>query len=157
MTLSLVIGWAVYIIVALIVQQHLSGVDALAAGLLIALQSGNKRAVVWLVIIFCLIQEGTGSLNFGSSVLWYGGQIVFFWLGARFFAASNLFSVVLFSCLFAVWLGTVQWFMSALQDYGKDYQQLVQTCLVQAAVTPVMWLCASWLRTRMRMTTNAPH
>ena len=157
MNVLLIIGWAVYIAAALVVQQHLPGVDALAAGLLIALQSGNRRAALWLFIVFCLIQEGTGSLNFGSSVLWYGGQIAFYGVGSRFFAATNFFSVILFSCLFAVWLGTVQWLMSALQDYGRDYQQLVQTCLTQAAVTPVMWLCASWLRNRMRMAANAPH
>lgn len=154
MTVLNLFWWAGYVIAAVIIQGQLPGFDALAPGFLIALQERKKMQVFWLFVLFCLIQEGTGSLRFGASLLWYGGHIVFFLINSRFFVADNILSVTLLSAILAVYRGLVFWFMSVIQDYGVDYAALLEECVLQALLVPLLWLLADLLRPGMAKNGN---
>ena len=148
-TVVLVFCWALYIVCAIIIQRYVHGVDALVPGLLIALQSKKRSLVLFLFILFCLIQEGTGSLRFGSSMLWYGGVIVIYFFASRIVLEASAAAILLFSVFSAIYLGGVLLFAQAIQDYGADLQAIITQCVFQAALVPVLWFFAAPLRRRM--------
>ena len=145
-TLSLILWWPVYIVAALVIQQQIPGVDALAPGFLISLQEKKKWQTAWLFLVFVLIQEGSGSLAFGSSLLWYGGQIALFLLAERLFVADNLLFVIMLSAGLGAYHGLVIWFMCMVQEAPLEYVFLLQECVLQAILTPLIWGLAAWLR-----------
>ena len=148
-TAVLVFCWALYIVCAIIIQRYAQGVDALVPGLLIALQSKKRSLVLFLFLLFCLIQEGTGSLRFGSSILWYGGIIVIYFLTSSVVLETSVAVVLLFSVLAAAYMGGVSLFAQAIQDYRADFQALIAQCVLQAVLVPVLWFLAAPLRHRM--------
>ena len=148
-TAVLVFCWAIYVACAIIIQQHVHGVDALMPGLLIALQSKKRSLVLFLFILFCLIHEGSGSLRFGSSMLWYGGVIVIYFVASRIVLETSVASILLFSVLSAGYMGGVQLFAQAIQDYRVDLQAIITQCIAQAVLVPVLWFLAAPLRRRM--------
>ncbi len=131
--------WAAYIVGALLVQRQIPGVDALTPGFLISLQEKRFSQSFWLFVIFTLIQEGTGSLMFGGAFLWYGGQIFLFHMSARLFVADNLLFVAMLSTSLGVYRGVLTWFLCILQNIPVVYPQLVQDCLTQTLIIPVVW------------------
>jgi hypothetical protein len=143
--------WATFIVGALIVQQSVPGVDALTPGFLLSLQEKRPRQTFWLFALFVLIQEGSGSLNFGSALLWYGGQVALFHAGLRFFIADSVLFVLMISAGLGLYRGLLVWFMSAVQEVPLDLVLLVQESLVQAAVIPVIWGLAFFSRPRSRI------
>lgn len=149
-----ILWWAIYIICAIIIQEEISDFDAFVPGFLIALQERKKVQIIWLFLLFCLIQEGTGSLRFGMSLLWYGGQIVFFHASARFFIADNFFSVTLLSLVLSVYRAIIFLFMCAFQNYSVNYQDLLQTCIIQAVLVPILWYLARLTRPRISKNGN---
>jgi hypothetical protein len=134
--------WTSYIIAALILQQQIPGVDALAPGLIISLQEKKKWQSLWLFLIFVLIQEGTGSLGFGGALLWYAGQIALFSLTEKFFMANSLFFVVMLSAGLGVLRCLITWFMCLVQKLPMEYMFLIQESLIQAACIPLIWCIA---------------
>ena len=131
--------WGMYIAGALILQQQLPGIDALAPGFLLALQEKKPAQTVWLFILFVLIQEGAGSLTFGSALLWYGGQIFLFRLTARLFVAGNILFVLMLSASLGVFRGVLVWFMCIVQKIPLEYVTILQESIVQALIIPVIW------------------
>lgn len=144
--------WAAYIVAALIVQQQIPGVDALAPGFLLSLQEKNRWQTFWLFLLFTLIQEGAGSLGFGSAMLWYGGQVALFRLTERLFIADNFLFVLMLSASLGVLRALVTWFMCLVQKALVDYMLLTQECLLQMMLIPIIWGIAGLLRPK-----PAPH
>lgn len=140
--------WAAYILVALILQQQFPGVDALAPGFLLSLQEKKRWQTFWLFLLFVLIQEGTGSLGFGSAPLWYGGQIVLFRLTERLFVAGNPLFVLMLSASLGAFHCLLTWFMCIVQKLPVEYLLLGQESLRQALIIPVIWGFACLLRPR---------
>ena len=140
------VWWAAYITVALILQQQIPGVDALAPGFLISLQDKKPWQTFWLFLLFTLIQEGAGSLGFGSALLWYGGQVVLFRLTERFFVADNIPFVLMLSACLGAYRCLVTWFMCIVQKVPVEYILLVKESLLQALLIPVIWGIACLLR-----------
>ena len=138
--------WATYIAGALIIQQTITGVDALVPGFLLSLQERKPWQSFWLFVLFLLIQEGAGSLIFGGAVLWYGGQVALFRLSQRFFVADNLLFVFMLSVSLGVYHGALEWFMCAVQQIPMDYAVLVSESLIQALIIPVIWGLAYFTR-----------
>lgn len=142
------IWWATYITGALIIQQAVPGVDALVPGFLLSLQERNTRQSAWLFLIFVLIQEGSGNIAFGSSLLWYGGQVLFFRISQRFFVADNLLFVFMLSGILGAYRAALEWFMCAVQKVPVDIAALTQESIIQALVVPVIWGLAYFTRPR---------
>lgn len=140
--------WAMYILIALHIQKLLPGFDALSPGFFIALEEGKKKQTIFLFFLFCLIQEGSGSLRFGSSLLWYSGQAIIYSIGTRFFVSGNIFSVTLLSCLAALHYSLVFWLMSAFQDVPVSYPRLIERGIIQAVFVPIIWYVAKKMRVK---------
>ena len=146
MKVVICLWWACYIIIALVVQQHVPGLDALAPGLLLALQQGKRMQLYILFILFTLIQEGTGSLPFGTSVLWYAGHIVLFFLSGKLFVADNLLFVALLAVSLGVYKICLLWLMCVSTNVTFDYILIFRESVVQTISTPVLWGLAYMLR-----------
>ena len=115
------------------------GVDFLAPGLILSLQEEKPRASLILGLIWLLLQEGTGSLAFGTVVLWYGVLAAIFFLGHWLFEAKNfLFVVILGACLGVLHFGLMS-VMTQLQDWRVPAGRVFLESLVQTAVFPVEW------------------
>ena len=140
--------WGTYITGALVVQQSIPGVDALVPGFLLSLQERNTKQSAWLFLLFVLIQEGSGNLTFGSSLLWYGGQVLFFRISQRFFVAENLLFVLMLSAILGAYHGALEWFMCAVQKVPVDYAVLTQESVIQAVIIPVIWGLGYFTRPR---------
>lgn len=138
--------WLGYTLVGICIQLVLPGMDALAPGLLIALQEGRNWTFARLAVIFLLIQEGAGSMHFGAGILWYAGFAVIFTCSARLFVADNLLFVAGLSAGLGAWRAAVQLFMCAVQDIPVDHGLLLQESLLQALLIPVIWTLALRLR-----------
>lgn len=148
-TIALVLHWMSYIIVAVIIQQFFPGVDALLPGFLIALQSEDKPTIFWLFLVFALIQEGSGCLKVGTSLLWYGGHIVLYKVCERIVVPTGLGGVLLFAVLSGVYGLFVIGFMVAIQDISVIYATALKECLTQTLLIPLIWLAFGGLRRRM--------
>jgi uncharacterized membrane protein len=145
-TIKRVLWWATYITGALIVQQSLPGVDALMPGFLLSLQEKRLQQSAVLCVLFLFIQEGSGSLHFGTGLLWYGGQVVFFLLSRRFFVDDNFLFVFLLSIAFGLYHGLLTGFMCLVQKVPVDLLSLAQKSLLQAAIIPLIWGIAYFVR-----------
>ena len=143
--------WIVYIVVAVWLQKFIPGLDALVPGLIVCLQEKNRQQTV-LFLLFCIImQEGTGTLPFGASIIWYGFVFACFHIGGRFFMAGNQGFVFLLSVALAAGRGVLFMGMGELQQLPLDTQSLVPQCLGQAFFTPIIWLLAGMSRRKRQL------
>ncbi len=146
MNIASILWWAVYITVALVIQQHIPGVDALTPGFLLALQEKNKTQILALFFLFTFIQEGAGTLDFGMAMLWYGGQIILFHTSARLFVADNALFITMLSTSLGGLRAILFCFMCAIQSYPVDYRNLAHDTLAQILIIPIIWGIATRLR-----------
>jgi hypothetical protein len=79
------------------------GLDFLAPGLLICLQSGQWWTAVWTAALWVLVQEGVGNLAFGVVIFFYAGMFVFFVLSRWLLEPENPLFIFFFSLLLAIW------------------------------------------------------
>jgi hypothetical protein len=143
-----ILWWATYITGSLIVQQTIPGVDALMPGFLLSLQENRFQQSAVLCALFILIQEGSGSLNFGSGLLWYGGQVALFRLSRRFFVDDNILFVFMLSIGLGLYHGLLTWLMCAVQQIPVELLTLAQESLLQSLVIPPIWGLAYLSRPR---------
>ncbi len=140
--------WAVYFMVALGLQLHFPGVDALAPGIMLSCQEERPQQTFWLCLVTIFIQEGTGSLAFGNALLWYGSLLLFFFVGRIFFVTGSLFFVVLLSLVLGVAHSVILYVTSSLQGFDVNTYRLVQQALAQALLIPPLYAAASLVRKR---------
>jgi hypothetical protein len=131
--------WSGYIVIALFLQQQFPGLDALTPGFLLALQERKIAQIIWLFLLFALIQEGAGSLHFGMAMLWYGGQILIFRLTSRLFVADNFLFVTILAASLGGYYGLLLWFMCVLQDIPLAYGPLLRASFFQSLAIPLLW------------------
>ncbi|GAB6059607.1 hypothetical protein [Desulfonatronum parangueonense] len=134
------IFWSLYFITAVWLQLFVSGMDFFVPGILLCLQQERLRHALFLVLLSVLIQEGTGPLVFGTSILRYGSLIGLFFLGRSFFESRSpifiFFLIFAFTLLHLIILQT----MAGLQSLTISSQRL----LWESAFVFVTFL-ASWL------------
>lgn len=140
--------WGTYCTGALIIQQNIPGVDALAPGFLLSLQEKNVRQSVCLFLLFALIQEGGGNISFGCSLLWYGGLVLFFRLSQRFFVEENFLFLLLLSTILGAYHYALDLFTCAVLKIPVDYAALTRESILQALVIPIIWGLAYFTRPR---------
>ncbi|GKT30622.1 hypothetical protein ADUPG1_001599, partial [Aduncisulcus paluster] len=78
--------------------------------------TGKKYHIVWLILIWSLIQDGIGGLPFGYSVLWYSSILVLYRCGAMFFDVQSM----MFALLCGVVLGALHPALTAMMSMLAD-------------------------------------
>ncbi|MDL2306793.1 hypothetical protein LJC48_02005 [Desulfovibrio sp. OttesenSCG-928-C06] len=145
------VWWIVYIVVAVWLQKFIPGLDALVPGLIVCLQEKNRQQT-FLFLLFCVVlQEGTGTLPFGASIIWYGFVFTCFYAGGWFFMAGNQGFVFLLSVALAAGRGLLFIGMSELQQLPLDTQVVVPQCLAQVFFTPIIWLLSGASRRKYKL------
>lgn len=131
--------WGVFTLGGIWLQGFMPGVDFLAPGLILSLQEEKTRTTVFLGLLWLLIQEGTGSLAFGTVVLWYGVLAALFFFGHWLFEARNfVFMAILGACLGVLHFGLMN-VMTQLQDWLVSPGRVFMESVIQAVVFPVEW------------------
>ncbi len=140
------VWWLGFILVAIWAQSLVPGVDFLVVGLVLSLQEGRLKQTCWLGACVLLIQEGTSTLSFGTSLLLDGIAVVAFIFGRWLFQSRN----VLFLSLLGGVLGLSHYLivpmMAYLEDYSVPRESLLLESVIQAAIFPPVWLLAHTLR-----------
>ncbi|MFQ9491026.1 MAG: hypothetical protein ACLR0N_08965 [Bilophila wadsworthia] len=114
MTLN-ILWWVAFFVFGLALQQALPGTDVLVAGLFLALQERRPFQLAVVLLALILVQEGVGTLDFGTSVLWYLLVITLFFIGRWMFETENwLFVLLLSGCIGLAHYGVI-WLMTRLQ------------------------------------------
>lgn len=143
---SNILWWTAFIVCGIWAQYFVRGVDVLMVGLVISLQEDRLQQTFWLLGCLVLIQEGTGSLSFGSSLLWYAMLIALYAVGRWLFQARNLFFMALLGASMGLWHYLLVNIMAPLQEYQVAHDRLFFESMIQALIFPVAWALASELR-----------
>jgi hypothetical protein len=131
--------WSVFTLSGIWMQSFMPGIDFLAPGLILSLQEEKIRTAVVLGLLWLLIQEGTGSLAFGTVILWYGVLTALFFFGHWLFEAKNfIFMVILGACLGVLHFVLMN-VMAQLQDWRLILGRVFLEGVIQAVVFPVEW------------------
>jgi hypothetical protein len=141
-----VFWWILYTAGALLVQQAVPGVDALMPGFLLALQEKKPRQLLLLFLVFTLIQEGSGSLGFGTAILRYGGAALLFRMSHDFFVEDNIVFISLLSVCLGLYHGLLVRLMCAVQNVPADFELLMRESLIQTLTIPLIWGLAYFVR-----------
>lgn len=149
-----IIWWVIFIIAAIWMQQMLPGIDALIIGLIIALQEGRVSRIAWLLPVIILLQEGMGTLAFGTTILWYGCTIAMFFMGRWLFEVENFLFVFLLSTCLGLLHYVLSDMMASLQKLDLANRQLVDDSILQALFIPLTWRLTQLLRKRFMANAN---
>ena len=137
--------WACFSFLAIWVQKIVPGVDFLAPGLLLCIQLEKKYHIVWLILIWSLVQDGIGGLPFGYSVLWYSSILVLYRCGAMFFDVQSM----MFALLCGVVLGALHPALTAMMSMLADMvwvpDRYIFEGILQAVIFPVEWLLLKYI------------
>jgi hypothetical protein len=134
-----VVFWAIFTVSGVWLQSFMPGLDFFAPGLVLCFQEEDTRAVVALAVLWLLLQEGMGSLAFGTGILWYGILAALFFFGHWLFEAKNfVFMIILGVCLGVMHFALTQ-IMAQLQDWLVSPGRVMMESLLQAVVFPVQW------------------
>lgn len=153
MTPSNLLWWAGYIVAAIVLQKLVPGLDALVPALIICLQDRDKQQTAVFLVICMIIQEGTGTLPFGASIVWYSTVIAAYYVGGWFFMGESLMFVIVLSVAMGVTRALIFFGMGLLQPLSLDYQSMHRIYVLQVVLTPLIWAVAA--KTRSKFVKNA--
>jgi uncharacterized membrane protein len=131
--------WTVFTLSGIWMQSFMPGIDFLAPGLILSLQEEKIRTAVVLGLLWLLIQEGTGSLAFGTVILWYGVLTALFFFGHWLFEAKNFIFMVIIGVCLGVLHFVLMTVMAQLQDWRLILGRVFLEGVIQAVVFPVEW------------------
>jgi hypothetical protein len=131
--------WGIYTMVCIWLQSFFPGVDFFLPGLLVCLQEGKLWWAVWLGLICLIIQEGTGSLAFGTSLMWYAGLFVAFYAGKSLLESKNLLFILGFALVAGFWHWVTIFLMASLQNMQVMQEMLLKDSLFMVVGLPPMW------------------
>lgn len=140
--------WTLYFFVGLGLQLQFPGVDALVPGIMLSCQEERPQQTAWLCLVTILIQEGTGSLAFGNTLLWYGSLILLFYAGRLFFVTGSLFFVVLLALALGLAHSAILYVTSSLQGFEVNTNHLAEQAVAQALLIPPLYAAAYMVRKR---------
>ncbi|MFW6236080.1 MAG: hypothetical protein ACOC24_04780 [Desulfovibrionales bacterium] len=136
------LGWLIFTAAGVWLQSMVQGVDFLAPGLLICLQQQALSWGLWLTLFWIVVQEGLGSLAFGSLVLWYAGLILTYVLLRSYFESENVVFILLISMFMGAWHFLLTTVMAGFQDLTISSDLLLRASLMQALFFPFVWFTA---------------
>lgn len=108
-------------------------------GLIILLQEEDYKGMLWLVPLFCLLQEGMGTRPFGTALIWYGAVIACFIVGRWLFEARNFIFVFLLSASLGLIYFLVALLGAPLQNIPFNLADTMDKALTQAIFMPFAW------------------
>jgi len=138
-TLIEALWWALYTVVGIWLQTLLPGIDCLAPGLIVCLQARRLTIAFWLAVLWILIQEGSGSLAFGASILWYAGLVIFFYGLSLFLTVKSAFFGLFLSLFAGLWHFSIIFLLANLQELSINFNELLVQSLQTIIVFPVLW------------------
>ncbi len=151
--LRLTLWWFLFTALCIWIHSFISGIDCFGPAVLVLMHLKRYREAIWLTPMWILINEGAGSLAFGSSLLWFAGLILLFLFLCLFLSSSNL----LFLFSLSLMAGTLQTgiiaLMAALQEITIPFERIVVQGILTALLFPVFWFAMlfafqRWGRTR---------
>lgn len=146
MSPSNLLWWTGYIVAAIWLQKLVPGLDALVPALIICLQDRNKQQTVLFLLVCMFIQEGTGTLPFGASIIWYSTVVAAYYAGGWVFMGGNLLFVMVLSLAMGVSRAIIFFGMGLLQPLPLDYRATYSIYVLQVLLTPIIWLLAVRVR-----------
>lgn len=139
--------WAAYTFLGIWLQDLFSGIDCFGPVLILCLQNGRYKSLFWLALVWILIQEGTGSLPFGSSLLYYGGLAAFFLASRPYLKTGSLPFILFLSILAGLWYVLSIHLFVSLQPIQVDLMQLAGQAARLTMAFPLLWLLVSTIYT----------
>ena len=131
--------WLGFILAGIWAQHFVPGVDFLAPALIVCQQQRKVSATVWLAAAFIVLQEGMGSLAFGSLILWYAGMLVVYQAGRWLFESRNFLFIFIIGVFLGVWRYVLVQMMANLQYLAPEPRRLILECVLQAVVFTLEW------------------
>ena len=149
-----IVWWIIFFLLAVYAQSLLSGVDFLLIGIIIAMQERKLVQLVWVILVAILLQEGVGTLPFGSALLWYSFAIIVFYGGRALFEAENFVFIFLVSTLLGLLHYIFTYAMADLHDMRIDTTRLAVESVTQALIIPPLWRLTYFLRGKVKADEN---
>ena len=131
--------WLAYLLISVWAQHLLPGVDVLAPGLIVSMQRHGGARSLWLAGLMVIIQEGLGSLAFGSCILFYAGLLAAYYGGREVFQRGSALFTVLLAAFYGLLTSFGAVLMAGLQDATVDLTGLPRRAMAQALVFIVAW------------------
>lgn len=147
--------WLGYSAVAIWMQYAVAGVDFFMPAVLCSMQEEKPRQTFWLVVVFALIQEGTGAMPFGSATLWYTSALLIMYYGRWMFDANNFFFIVLVSIMLGFWNVGLTQLMANLMNVQVNMHLLIADSCLLAGLIPLVWLILYPIRQGFLRNVNA--
>ena len=145
-----ILWWVVFFLLAIYAQSFLSGVDFLLIGVIIAMQERRPAQLAWVILASILLQEGVGTLPFGSALLWYSFAVIVFYGGRALFEAENFVFIFLISALLGLLHYILTYAMADLHDMRIDTTRLMVESATQALIIPPLWRLAYFFRGKVK-------
>lgn len=99
--------WGAYMTCAVWAQELSGGHDFLSPGVLVCLQFRRLWQALSVAVLWIFLHEGAGSLAFGTSLLFYAGLFVLFFVSQWLLEPENPLFILTFSLGLAGWLYVV--------------------------------------------------
>ncbi len=109
------VWWIGYSLLAIWAQEWFQGIDFFSPGLIVFLQAERWKGSLWSAIVWGIIQEGAGSLSFGSVLLFDAGLVVMFMTGKWLLEPENPVFVMVLAVFLVVWREMVVVGLASLQ------------------------------------------
>lgn len=132
--------WLLSIFVLIWLQCFLPGVDCFAPIFLLSLQEKKYNYACFLGLLCISIHEGTGSLAFGSSILWYSGLLFFFLFLCRYIPRKSPLLFIAISIFSGIWHWAILFTMTKLQEIVVNPQELLLNSIHMALFFPFIWV-----------------
>lgn len=144
-----IIWWLIFFVLCVIAQSILSGIDFLIIGVIIAMQERRVIQLFWVILAAIFVQEGVGSMPFGSALLWYSSAVIIFYSSRVLFEAENFIFIFLISVSLGFLHYVFTYMMAALHGLSIDTTRLAVESLIQALIIPPLWQLVHFLRKRV--------
>lgn len=138
--------WILYIAIAIVLQSSIPGVDFFIPAYIIAIQERKIWQFVWVLVAFVFLQEGMGTLPFGSVLLWYATIVGLYIVTSWLFEAESLPFLILLSIALSIAHYAIIVFMCTLAGAVLDRNILLDECVYQMFLTPFIWQLAKYTR-----------
>ena len=114
------------------------------------MQERKPAQLAWVILASILLQEGVGTLPFGSTLLWYSFAIIAFYGGRALFEAENFVFIFLISTLLGLLHYILTYVMADLHDVRIDTTRLMVESATQALIIPPLWRLAYFFRGKVK-------
>jgi len=131
--------WLCFVLAGIWAQQFAPGVDFLAPALIVCLQQRRMPTAIWLAGVFIILQEGVGSLAFGTLLLWYAGLLAVYLVGRWLFESRNLLFIFIIGAFLGVWRFFLVGMMANLEDLAPNRTHLATECVAQVVLFTLEW------------------